>query len=252
MSASSVIERSARVGQTLNFRVAAPSWVSMGRGFDFLCVSTHGIDADQSVFGIRVERKTAPGPVFRVIDQFSFQRVHMHVVELFDSLLQTPHIEVVKPPLPKPGLRIFSNFKAQMQLPSIRSLSPAQAPGDALFQDLNHKRRCSLGRLADQQVNVIRHNDVANECKTVALPDFAENLNESILGTNRTQEGHAPVTTERDEMKMPAPVNSNQFVGHGVEGTSKPRPFENREGSATRKSETRHSGLTYWGGIIHS
>jgi RHS repeat-associated protein len=35
-------------------------------------------------------------------------------------------------------------------------------------------------------------------------------------------------------------------------GTPKPRPFEIREGSATRKSETSHSALTYWSGIIRA
>jgi hypothetical protein len=33
--------------------------------------------------------------------------------------------------------------------------------------------------------------------------------------------------------------------------SSKPRPFETREGSGTRKRKTIHSTLTYWGGIIH-
>jgi RHS repeat-associated protein len=56
---------------------------------------------------------------------------------------------------------------------------------------------------------------------------------------------------------MTAPVNPNEFVGHGVEGTPKPRPFENREGSATRngkvrKSKTSSSARTYRSSIIPS
>jgi hypothetical protein len=42
--------------------------------------SANGVNPDQSVLGIRVERKTAPGPVLGRIDQFSFQRIHVHVV----------------------------------------------------------------------------------------------------------------------------------------------------------------------------
>jgi hypothetical protein len=117
---------------------------------DIVFESANGVNPDQSVLGIRVERKTAPGPVLRMIDQFSFQRIHVHVVEFFKSLLQTPDIEVVKPPLPKPRLRIFAPFKAQIQLSSIRSLFPAQAPGDALFQNLNRRRGRSFCRLANE------------------------------------------------------------------------------------------------------
>jgi hypothetical protein len=73
---------------------------------------------------------------------------------------------------------------------------------------------------------------------------LAENLDKHIPGADRAQEWNAPVTTERDEMKMPAPVDPNEFVGHGGEETPKPRSFEKREGSATRKSETSSSALT--------
>ena len=168
----------------------------------------------------------------------------MHVVEFFNSLLQTPDIEVVKPPLPKPRLRIFATFKAQIQLSSIRSLFPAQAPGDALFQNLNHRRGRSSCRLANEQMDVLGHHHISDKREAEAVSDLAENLNESIPSASRAQERHAPVTTERDEMKMPAPVNPNEFVGHGGEKTPKPRPFEKREGSATRKSVTRPSELT--------
>src|SRR5258708_37813576 len=80
-------------------------------GFTFLLrvgVSADGVYSDQAVVRIRIERKTAPGPVLRVIDQFSFQRVHVHVVKFFDSLLQTPHVEIAEPPLPKTRQRILA------------------------------------------------------------------------------------------------------------------------------------------------
>jgi len=77
-------------------RVADPSWFfegSEGLVFPFrVCNSGDGVDPDQSVFEIRVEGKTAPGPGFRVIDQFPFQRIHVHIVKFFDSLLQAPYV----------------------------------------------------------------------------------------------------------------------------------------------------------------
>jgi len=88
----------------LIFRVADPSWFFEGsEGLVSLRArnSVDRVDTNQSALKIRVERKTAPRPVFRVIDQFSFQRIHMHVVKFFDPPLQTPHVEVVESPLPE-------------------------------------------------------------------------------------------------------------------------------------------------------
>jgi hypothetical protein len=112
--------------------------------------SADWVGANQSAFGIRVKRKTAPRPVLGVIDQFSLQRVHVHVVEFFYSLIQTPHIKVVKPALPKTGQRIAAVGEEQTPLCGGRSLLAAQAARDALFQNLNcYGRRC-CDRLADQ------------------------------------------------------------------------------------------------------
>ena len=43
-----------------------------------------------------------------MIDQFSFERIHVHVVELFDSLLQTPNVEIVEAALPEAWQRIVA------------------------------------------------------------------------------------------------------------------------------------------------
>ena len=66
---------------------------------------------------------------------------------------------------------------------------------DLLFQHLNHNGRRSPGRLSDQQMNVIRHDDVAHEGELVAVPDLAENLDKHIPGADRTQEWNALITT---------------------------------------------------------
>jgi hypothetical protein len=36
-----------------------------------------------------------------MIDQFSFQRIHVHVMQFFNSFFQTPNIEIVKTALPE-------------------------------------------------------------------------------------------------------------------------------------------------------
>jgi hypothetical protein len=47
-----------------------------------------GVNADQALLEIRVERKAAPGPVLRMIDRFSLQLIPAHVVQLKPRLLQ--------------------------------------------------------------------------------------------------------------------------------------------------------------------
>ena len=63
-----------------------------GLCFDFsVCLhSMDGIDADRAALQNRVERKAAPRPVARMIDQFSLQRIHVRVVNFFNLLFQVP------------------------------------------------------------------------------------------------------------------------------------------------------------------
>jgi hypothetical protein len=189
-------------------------------------VSVDEVDPNQSVFGFRIERKTAPGPVLGMIDQFSFQRIHLHVLELFDSLLQTPHVKVVKPPLPKSRQRIVATCKGQIQLSRGRSPLAAQAARDVLFQNLNHGGRRSLGWLADEQMNVLGHDDITHQGEAVAIAHFAKNMYKSISGANRAQKRQAPIAGEGHEMQMTASVAANEVVGHGKQEQSKPRPFK--------------------------
>jgi hypothetical protein len=52
--------------------------------------STDGIDANQTGIPSGVKRKTAPRPIFGMDDQFSLDRIHVHVVEFLDELGLTP------------------------------------------------------------------------------------------------------------------------------------------------------------------
>ena len=72
-----------------------------------------------------------------------------------------------------------------------------------------------LAWLADEQVNVIRHDDVTSQGKTVAVTHFSENLDKQIPGTNGGQEGQAPIATAGDEMQMTQAVATMQTFRHG-------------------------------------
>src|ERR1700680_4717928 len=199
--------------------------------------SANGVNPDQSVLGIRVERKTAPGPVLGMIDQFSFQRIHVHVVEFFDPLLQTPYVEIIEAALPKARQRIVATGKVQIQLSGDGAPLAAQAARDALFQHLNHGRGRSLARLADEQRDVLRHDYVAHQGEAIAIPHLTEDLDENISGANRAQQGQASIASERNEMQMTVPVVANEFVGHGTKEKSKPRTSKNERGGHPGKRD---------------
>jgi hypothetical protein len=159
-----------------------------------------------------------------MIDQFSFQRVHVHVMKFFHSFLQTPNIEIVEAALPEARQRIIAVCKCQTELPVRLAFFAAQAARDALLQNLNHGGRRAFGGLADEQVNVIGHNDIAHQRETVAIARLAENLDENISGANGAQQRQASIASEGDEMKMPVPVVANEFADHGKQEKSNARP----------------------------
>ncbi len=68
-----------------------------------------------------------------MIDQFSFQWIHVHVVELFGSLFQTPHVEIVESALPEARQRILAICKAQIELWDGLSFFAPQTARGALF-----------------------------------------------------------------------------------------------------------------------
>ena len=43
---------------------------------------------------------------------------------------------------------------------------------------------CEYGWLADEQVNVFRHDDISNERKSIAVAHLAKNLDEDIPDAN--------------------------------------------------------------------
>ena len=173
-----------------------------------------------------MEGKAAPRPVFGMIDPFPFQRIQVHVAELFDSLLQTPHIEILETALPEARERVVARCKYQIQLCGGRSFFAPQSARDALLQNLNHSGRHSFDRLADEQRNVIGHNYIAHQREPVAVARLAENLDEGDSGANRAQKRQASIAGEGDEMQMAARVETNEFVSHGTKEKSKPRPFK--------------------------
>ena len=177
--------------------------------------------------------------------QFSLERIHVHILEFFDELLLTPHIEIVEPRLPELGQGVIGTLETKPQLLSGHGSVwlATHTPRQALLQDLHHGRRRSLGRFADEQVNVLWHDDISDQRESVAVAHFAQNLHEKIFGANRSKQRQAPITTAGDEVEMTLPVPASQSFGHG--NRTKNPALEKRQGRGTqtryRNSLTPHS-----------
>ena len=148
----------------------------------------------------------------------------MHVVKLFDKFGLTPDIEIVETRLPK--LReIVGLSKRKMELLGRYSLArlAAKPPRYALLQDLHDRGGSAYGRFADEQVNVVGHDDVACEGKVVAVAHLAQNLDKQIFGVGRGKQWQPPVATASDEVQVAQSVTAMQSFRHS-ERNEKPRP----------------------------
>ena len=153
--------------------------------------SAQGVDANQARYFLGVKREAAPRPVPGMSDKFSLHWIHVHVVELLDELGLAPDVEIVEAVLPEPRQGLEQIAEGQFQLPGgwPPSRLAAQATRHALLQDLHDGGRSALGRLADEQVNVVGHDHVARERESVAVAHLTQNLYKRILGARRGKQG---------------------------------------------------------------
>jgi hypothetical protein len=54
-------------------------------------------------------------------------------------------------------------------------------------ENLHDSRRRSLGGFADEEMDMLRHDDVSNQCKTVEVAHFSQNMDEEIPWANRAE-----------------------------------------------------------------
>jgi hypothetical protein len=179
----------------------------------------------QVFFAVLIKAVTAPGPQLRIGDEASLHRVHVHVVQFLGSLLAAPDVEVVEASLPETAVRDGRAFVPKMELLSGSSCanSAPQPARDALLQYLYDDGRISFGRFAQQQMDVLGHDDVTNHCELVVSSDFREDDQEDVSRACRFQEWQSSVTAEGDEMKVPGSVAALEVFRHGSR-TNQTRP----------------------------
>src|ERR1700721_3097408 len=185
--------------------------------------------------------------LLRIRHQPSLHRVHMHVIQILNSLLPAPTIEIVETPLPETA--VLRGILPQTQL-SRRRFPPTprpQPPRHPLLQHLHHHRRIRLLRLPDQQMNVLRHHHIPNDYETIAPPHFIENHQKRIPRPHRPQKRPTPKTTERSEMQLPSPIAALEILRHRKQVNPIP-PFANpaKDGAPARTKTELRSNLSKW------
>jgi hypothetical protein len=74
-----------------------------------------------------------------------------------------------------------------------------------LFYDLERRGKAAGFRLTQKQMNMFRHDDIADHSKQIFLACLFQNLEKDIPPISAAQKGEPMVTTEGDEMEIVPP-----------------------------------------------
>jgi len=76
----------------------------------------------------------------------------------------------------------------------------------AEFERLHHDGRILLLRFADQQMNMLGHDDIAHDDQFVTLAHLLQHLEKEVAAACRAQQRLSAVATACDEMKVTGSV----------------------------------------------
>src|SRR5580704_13857564 len=122
------------------------------------------IDPDQPGLSVRVPPVTAPPPPIGLLRQPAHHRIPVHVSQLLHNFPLTPHVEVIKPPLPElPGdTARRPPMLRKSQLHRLHHHRRIHAPGSETERFRNHW-------LGNQHVHMLRHDHIPEDGKAVPL-----------------------------------------------------------------------------------
>jgi hypothetical protein len=137
-----------------------------------------GFDFDGAGFaGLPVE-ETAPGPVFGILDEPALDGIAVDVLELLYEFGLGDDVEVVITGLPELGAGAFEEL------------------GSFALEDADGGCEWAKFWFGQEKVDVLRHEDVAEEVELVALAESFEGAEEGDAGLVVVQVGEPVVTTE--------------------------------------------------------
>lgn len=129
-------------------------------------------------------QETAPAPILGARCQSAPDWVAVNVAEFLDALVFTPHGKVVI-----------------AWLPETRQCRRAKIARGGLLEHLQDDGEFASFRFTDQQMNMLRHDDVADYAATVPAANTFQRLFEYVPRFFGIEQRHALVATEGDEVQ---------------------------------------------------
>jgi len=177
---------------------------------DYLYVQTHPLPFSGCLLGLDFHHaldpgnamlKATPGPILRTCDQSSLHRIAVYVAQLLNPFVFVPHVDVI--------VTSFPERAATGELPELVR--------NVLLEHLNRDRRAGAFRLADEQVNVLRHDDIPGHVEFVPYSHPLQGLLEGATCFWRGQQWGAAVATESDEVQIASLLKTLQSPRRGQE-----------------------------------
>jgi hypothetical protein len=133
------------------------------------------------------------------------------VAKLFDELPIVANVEIVVP-----------------LLPEVLGIAD-QSSRHSLLQRLERFRERRTLRFADEQMNVLRHHNIAVDAKPETSPDAFERGLERTLRRRRGERRSAMVAAERHKMSLPGFVETLQFPRHVASLAPRTAPLKQKK-----------------------
>jgi hypothetical protein len=130
------------------------------------------VDLDRPFFSQRVISVAAPTPLFRRRHQTTLHRIPVHIVQFLNDLFLREYVEVIRSGQPECwGKSVIRRARA----------APGKAlPRHPLLQDLHSHGNISIVGFANEQMEMLRHDHIANHREFIFLPDLFEYLQEQV------------------------------------------------------------------------
>jgi len=111
-------------------------------------------------------------PLFRRRNQSTLHRVPVNIVQLLNQFFLRKYVEIIRAGVPE--------CRRESIIRQTRAPPCAAFSGNPLLQDLHNDRDISIVGLADEQMEMPRHDHVADHREFIFLPDLFKDPEEQV------------------------------------------------------------------------
>jgi hypothetical protein len=169
------------------------------------------IDLYRPGFSQNVIPITTPSPLFWRFHKAARHRVAMHVIQLLRDLFPAENIEVIETGQPECRWGLVVRIRCA----ALTALLSTALRGYALLQDLHRETNISVVRLANEDVEMLRHHHITDDNEFIPLANFFKDFQEQISSRGRAEKWLTVIATAGDEMVIAASIPPAQSFGHG-------------------------------------